>query len=817
MSAETDIVATASHENAKMDISATRRGADAGRRRHGPRFPVIIVGEVFTNASAPVHPLFPVAPSGKLPFALLPICNTPIIDYILENLAENGVDEVFILFNSESVPLVHSHLKNNRTVRGRPWLECKDMKVRVVESVRTMTRLCDVTAEIVEQNLVEQNSSFLFVPIDSVAVFTNLRGLFHMHLERSRNIKSYAATLVCTSVKAALEETLHNVLVNNADNTGTSATQQQREPSPGGGFGLYALERRPLPAPALPPSPLTMFAIQQSTGVVRSMTRLEPAGETSEPVRMEFSSRDRISVRSDLVPTGFLFCSGGALSLFSFPMADQHAFLVDLLAKHELWGNVFGVAEAVAPMSVVQPINSLRTYIQANIDVCNRRFFPLTREYRFVEDRELYAASPHLPSVYLHQLGAKVLANTCGPCVVVGEHVVVPPNAVVRGAVLGKGVSIGDGAIVVGCVLLDGAVVGRNCVLRNSLIGHNTRVSDRAEVLNCIVGDDCIIGSADETHKVVAITSSSSDSKNEDSASVNTDGRCRSNTNGVYTAHLAGDQGIVLHDVVVAVCSAVDTDERVVGRGGLGRVLQGQHINSIVPTSELFLRDPIPRNADDSGVGDSETDDDDDDGEGTFGEVVRTLLDQAIGQPSRMEHCVFQMKNSRLTFGRKNRDLCYIVTEQLLKHAMGQNTGDTNVLMQSVRDLFGQWCRALYTDVVTGDDEMQAVLEAVCCSVADPACPLHKCGPMLLECIYNDCDEDLYEERGYCIVSGESLVEFGTRMARLAEQRCNESDEEDEEEELDSRKEGMLRVALTCQKFIADVRFFLEEEEEGML
>nr|CCC95724.1 unnamed protein product [Trypanosoma congolense IL3000] len=792
-----------------MDISATRRGADTGRKRHGPHFPVVIVGEVFTTSLEPVHSLCPVAPSPKLPFALLPICNTPIIDYILENLAENGVDEVFILLNGESVPMVQSHLKNNRTVRGRPWLECKDMKVHVVGSVRTLSRLCDVTAEIVEQNLVGQNSSFLFVPVDAVAVFTNLRTLFHMHVERSKTIKSYAATLVCTSVRTALEETLHNVLASNTGNVEGVTASLEHEPPLAPSCGLYAVKGRPLPAPVFPPNPLTMFTLQQSTGVVRGMVRLESTGKMSEATRMEFNERERVSVRSDLVPTGFLFCSGGALSLFSFPMADQHAFLVDLLAKHELWGNVFGVVEANTPMCVVQPINSLRTYIQANIDVCRRRFFPLTREYRFVEDRELYAASPHCPSVYLHQVGAKVLGGLCGPCVVVGEHVVVPPNAVVRGAVLGKGVSIGDGSVVVGCVLLDGAAIGRNCVLRNSLIGHHVKVFDKAELLNCIVGDGCVIGSNGYVNGDVVATNSSSgnDENNSVSSNAGISGR-----GGVYNSHFVGTRGVVLQDVVLVSCEEADADESVVGLGGVGRMLERRHISAIAPTSELFLCDPVPRNADSSDDDESATDGDDDDDE-TFGDTVRSLVEQALSQPSRMDHCIFQMKSSRLTFGRRNRDLCYVVTEHLLKYTMENSRSDRTTLLRRVEDAFAQWCSAFYSEMVTGDEEMQAILEAVCCSIGDPTCPLHKCGPMLLQCIYNDCDEELYEERGYCIVSGESLVEFDARMTRLSEQREEEMSEDDDH--LDHRTESMIRVALSCKKFIADVRSFLEEESDG--
>ncbi|RNC55172.1 translation initiation factor eIF-2B subunit epsilon [Trypanosoma cruzi] len=86
---------------------------------------------------------------------------------------------------------------------------------------------------------------------------------------------------------------------------------------------------------------------------------------------------------------------------------------------------------------------------------------------------------------------------------------------------------------------------------------------------------------------------------------------------------------------------------------------------------------------------------------------------------------------------------------------------------------FGQWCHPFYLEMVTGHDEMQAIMEATCIAVGDRNCLLHLRGPQLLECLYNGCDEELYDERGYCIVSGESLVEFGARVRRLARSvRC---------------------------------------------
>ncbi|ORC87037.1 translation initiation factor eIF-2B subunit epsilon [Trypanosoma theileri] len=825
-----------------MDLAATRRTTETGRKRHGPHFTVIIIGEVFNNST---HPLYPVSPSQKLPFALLPICNTPIIDYILENLVENGVDEVCILLNSESVEPVRDHLQNNRTARGKPWLESKDMKVKVVESKRNMTRPFDATSEIVDHNLVAQNSSFLFVPIDSMAFFTNLRDLFHIHNQRTNDLKKYAATLLCTSVRSLLEDTLHDLLLekmNERDNNTLGSPLLDRDSPATAGVTLSAAEYRPLGVYENPPNHLTMFTLQKSTGVVRSMTRVESREESPEAISMEFSSREPMSVRTDLVPTNYLFCSAEALPLFTFHMNDLHAFLVDLLVKEELWGNVFGIEEVTPSMGIIQPINSLTSYIQTNIDVCCRRFFPLTRESSFAEDLARYAVSPHCQSVYLHQVGAKVLSSNCEPCVVVGEQVVIPPTAIVRGTIFGKGVRIGDGAVISGCVILDGTTIGSGCVLRHSFIGHNVVISEKAEVSHSIIGDGCIIGvipiktssSRAGTGTGTGSAGGASGTSNSHSHSSNSHRRnitINSTITTTTTATPKGKtkkkaneenvqknvQGVVIEDQVIIACSIAETDKNLTGQGGCGKAVKDRYVSTTLPTREVFIRDTIPR-ATSEAADDDDSDDDNDSAQmELFRDTIHSLVEQALRQPSRIKDCTFQMKNTRLTFGRNNGDLCQIVTEKLLLHAMERHgkSGDVNFLLKAVRDLFAQWCRPFYSDVVTGSDEMQATLQAVCMAVGDVRCPLHKSGPLLLECLYNDCDDDLYDERGFCIVSGESLVEFGAYIRRVHQRRAAAFDAEDSDgNESDEEEERMLRVGLSCEQFIAGVREFLEEEED---
>ncbi|RNF02070.1 translation initiation factor eIF-2B subunit epsilon [Trypanosoma rangeli] len=484
-----------------MDFSTTHRVVDPGRKRHTKPFVVVILGEVFDAAS---HPLFPVAPAEGLPFALLPICNTPIIDYLLENLAGNGADEVYILLNNESVAPVCKHLQGNRTACSEPGQKGNKLKVQVVASTHKMTNFHDAAALILGQNIVQQNTSFLFVPIDAIASMRSLSDLFETHLQRAKTIKNYAATMLCASVKPLLEDTLHDVLVGelNKQERATGNSLLERGVNNYVGVDIRAVERRPHMVPECPPNQLTMFVLEKSTGVVKNMVRLEQDEKQVEPVMMHFSDKEILSLRTDLVPTGYFFCSAGALSLFTFHMLDHHSFFAAFLDNQELLGNVFGIQAVVQTTDIVQPIKSLRAYIQVNIDVCFRRFFPLTRDSSFAGDGCRYSVSPHCQSVYLHQKKAEGLSSNFGPCVVVGELASIASGAVVRGSVLGKRVKIGAGSTIIGCVLLDGTVVGHRCFLSRSLIGYNVIVNDGAEVSNSVIGQGCMIGVVSHSSRI---------------------------------------------------------------------------------------------------------------------------------------------------------------------------------------------------------------------------------------------------------------------------------------------------------------------------
>lgn len=809
-----------------MDRSRSNREVGTGQKLRA-----VILGEPMLPQAPEPHgyPLSPVSPSDQLPFAMLPICNTPLIDYILENLVENDVNEVTIMLNRQSYATVKKHLSEQRTARGKPWLQSDAIQVSVVEGSRDMSKLADAVKEMRERNLVPQSGSFLFVPIDCIAFFHNLRECYQKHLERVKTIGKYAATLLCTSAKGQLDATLHNVLLRQvmdrfeSQRADTGSPLSNRGGSHTDNMPILADYHRvsPVHVPATAKGDHTMFVLEKATEVVEYMSRLEPLDEDTAPEPPVLTFKGQRSVRMDLVPTGFLFCACEALALIEFHVRDFYTFLnASILGQAEIFQNVFGVLEVSQSTAIVLPVSSLETYIQANLDVCSRRLYPLTRESSFAEAQARYAVSSFCETVYLHT-SAKAYGRI-GPNVVVGERVVVPASVKLQGTVCGSNVTLGEGSTLVGCVLLDGARVGANCTIRGSVIGAKATVSDGADLQGCIVGPECTIGTMPSgegvsLQHVSVVCQSMTGDREASSGRRRSSGSLCSNT---------GDGAV--------------TDHWLVGSNGVGETIANRYTSSLMPTAALYTEDPTAKvdDVDEEEDGGREADDHGDEF-AAFRQAIASLVEAGLQYPSKIESSAFDMKTVCINRGFGYPELCEVVTELLMEHILLKyGSSGAPAALAGAQTIFGLWCLPFYDQFLSKNgemntDAMMSTLEGLCAAIRQPSNILHCHAPRLLEILYNDCDDDLYDERGYDIVSGEGLIAFDAEMARRRQslrqytgyrgQYCgaaNSSDGSDSadssdadnnsEASRDTREEGTVTTAAACHAFITGVKQFLE-------
>lgn len=727
----------------------------------------LVIADIFPARGGPMDPLV----TDSSPMGLLKVCQTPLIDYVLEQLLLNGVDVVYVLLNKSSAVEMMKHFRNVKSARGKSWMDCREMKVVPVESTRLLASLHDCVSEVIYRNLIPEEKSFIWAPLDCLHNVTNLKELFAAHERNVEAIPKYAATMVMSHDERPLRAALEAVVANQVElqkdlqkvraEHGKSAARQQSATEHGD------IHAPPFASILRPSSDVhrTLIAYATKSGIVKQMHRCERAAASEElpSVTVEFSRSERLSVRSDLMFHNLVFVGPGGLSLFEFHQHDQHEWLSEMLVQHEIKGNSFGVV-LCAPNTVCLSIRTIGGYLHANWAVMNRLLHPLTRESNFADHEEHFAVSHTCSTQLLNHKKSQSVDGKAAPIIpqqqynpTMVHHVLIDINStidksstVVR-SVIGKGVTIGANCSIMDSVVLDGAkVVGASVC--DSVICEEASVEGSVEVSqHSVVGRDVLVSSSGPAISLVG-------------------------------THLEK-------------CANSESDPLLVGDLGAGRECVTRP-TTVAPLDQLFTNDMLAREADEDHAGLEP--------EEQFSDAISDIVDIAIRSPSRIENIEFELKNLRLSYGKTNGDLAQTVVQLLLRHAIkkGRDAKDPTIEAYNVaHTLLSQWCRPFFSKFVSTAQDMQQVLVGVCLTIADPACPLHVKAPKLLECLYNDSCPDLYDEREFCIVSGKALLAFDDGVAEL---------EEDDQATFDDEDRAVLTVGLLCVKYIASVADFLE-------
>lgn len=736
----------------------------------------LVIAESFCSKDfrPSLHPI-----TQDVPLALLPICNTALIDYVLENLVQNGVTQTFVLLSKSSFHQVREHMQTVRSSRGKAWLDCREMRVVPVESTRTLANLNDAIGEVLHRNLIRENESVFWIPIDVVTNMTNMKEMFHRHQQRLDEVSKYAATMILSEDRMALRDALEKVVVDEVDRQEAAhqdVVPPTMTPSAAPVFaGDFEMPTKAANASIRPLDVHRMTVVfDKKTSIVRNLERYERGSEDGtefQPLKLEVGRKERLSVRTDLVFHGLCILAPEALSLFKFFFKDVYELFSNILIDQELLGNSCAV-EICTPNTVVCAINSISSYLFASWNVMNRLLFPLTRESNFANQRDHYALSHDCHTVYLNS-EAKVGGGVAGRAgnVVIGPSTEIPATTRVHRSTFGRGVTLGENCLIEGCVLHDNVRVADNCILTNSVICSDVIVGETSQQAAGTSSKHCI-----EIHRSVV-------------------GR------GVIVATTR--KALYLEEVRLERCATSLSVPSLVGDKGQGRACAATQPSTILPVEQLFTSDNIPKGDDDGEASCSDDDAGDNAADNTpFGKQICKLVRPAIASPSRIEHIKIELKNIRLTYQKTNADLARVVVMILLKHVdekfadHPRDAATGKAAFDSASALLSQWCRPFFVDFVTTQEEMNEVLVGVSVAIAAPNSVLLTQAPKLFECLYNSCDDDLYDEREFCVVSGDALLKFDDYVAEL---------EEEEPTTLDDEERAVLKVGTLCAKYIAGV------------
>lgn len=373
---------------------------------------------------------------------LLPLANTPLIEYTLDFLANAGVEEVFLYGGAHSDQLERyiKFVTSTFIYGGAADWKSSASKWRAPSSPfkqlnflkSTSTSVGDVMRDLDGKHLI--TGDFIVVSGD---VISNLpiEGALAKHRARREADKNAIMTMVLREA-------------------GRNHRTKSSNVSP-------------------------VFVIDPTKDRCLHYEEIDhPAAE--HPARLNIDSdiilsHPELDIRQDLIDCRIDICTPEVLSLWSDSFdyqAPRKHFLFGVLKDYELNGKTLHTH--IIKENYAARVHSLKAYDAVSKDVISRWTYPLCPDTNLLPGHTY-----DLRKGSLYQEQGVTLARSC----VVG-----------RRTVIGQGTSIGDRTTVHSTVLGRNCKIGRNVKLNGAYIWDNVVIGDGTDVRNAIVADGVVLG-----------------------------------------------------------------------------------------------------------------------------------------------------------------------------------------------------------------------------------------------------------------------------------------------------------------------------------
>ncbi|KAF6805347.1 translation initiation factor eif-2b epsilon [Colletotrichum sojae] len=430
----------------KGKASGASKGKKSGKAgAEGKREDVlqaVVITDSFQDRFAPF--------SVEKPRCLLPLANTPLIDYTLEFLAMNGVQEVFIYCGSHSEQ-IENYINTSRfsplSIRT-PFTSLQFIRVSDARSIGDFLRDLDGRGIMDGDFILVHGDLVSNIPLDKALAAHKAR-------------KEAAATNIMTVVLRSGGEEEHRSKPNGVNPIFVMDTKTKR--------CLHYDETHPL----------------QSDHYM-----------TLDPAVVDELSTD-FEIRGDLIDAGIDICTPEVLALWSESFdyeLPRRNFLHGVLKDWELNGKA--IYAEVLEDGYAARANNLQMYESVSRDVLGRWTFPFVPDcnvipgqtYKMmsggvsIEDGTVLAPDSSLARSILGQ-GTSVGAGSRVTDSIIGRRCKIGKNVRIENSFIWDDAVVEDNAVVTRSILADSSVVGKGAsVDAGSLLSYGVAISDKTHV-----------------------------------------------------------------------------------------------------------------------------------------------------------------------------------------------------------------------------------------------------------------------------------------------------------------------------------------------
>ncbi|KAL8969406.1 MAG: hypothetical protein Q9183_002011 [Haloplaca sp. 2 TL-2023] len=365
------------------------------------------------------------------PRCLLPLANTPLIEYTLEFLAGAGVEEVYLCCGSQTEQL-EKYLSSSK------WKLSSSPLKNLVLLKSDATSIGDAMRDIDSRGLI--TGDFLLVSGDVVSN-VSIQPALAQHRGRREKEKDAIMTMV-----------LREAGVNHR---------------------TKARSCRPV------------FVVDPTRDRCLHYEDIKASATNSQPVTLDpdlLSGHAEIDVREDLIDCNIDICTPDVLSLWSDNFDYQSlrtSFLFGVLKDYELNGKTIHV-HIIADQYAAR-VQSLAAYDAISKDIAGRWSYPLCPDSNRLQDQTFrYTREGNYQEKGVILSKTSRVTNRC----VLGQATTIAEGATLRESTLGRGCRIGRNVVVEGSYLWSDVVVGENSTIKNAILANGV-----------VIGNGCSIDS----------------------------------------------------------------------------------------------------------------------------------------------------------------------------------------------------------------------------------------------------------------------------------------------------------------------------------
>ncbi|KAL4774168.1 nucleotide-diphospho-sugar transferase [Aspergillus nidulans var. acristatus] len=369
------------------------------------------------------------------PRCLLPVANTPLIEYTFEFLANAGVEEVFLYGGAHSDKLESYINASKWRAPSSPFKQFTFLK-------STSTSVGDVMRDLDGKHLI--TGDFLVVSGDVVSNLP-IDGALAKHRERRQADKNAIMTMILREA-------------------GRNHRTKASSVSP-------------------------VFVVDPTKD--RCLHYEEIDHRSSESSRLTIDAElittfPEIDIRQDLIDCNIDICTPDVLSLWSDSFDYQtprKQFLYGVLKDYELNGKT--IHTHIIEDHYVARVRNLKAYDAVSKDVISRWAYPLCPDTNLLPGHNY-----ELRKGTLYQEQDVTLARSCvvGRRTVIGQGTSIADRSTVKDTVLGRNCKVGKDVTLEGAYIWDNAVIGDGTTIRHAIIADDVVIGK-----NCTVEQGALV------------------------------------------------------------------------------------------------------------------------------------------------------------------------------------------------------------------------------------------------------------------------------------------------------------------------------------